>query len=56
MKYRVMGAMLRRFIKASDDLRTNPSGPKGVENNKNKVEFMRAQIAAILDIERQFSK
>lgn len=56
MKYRVMGAMLRRFIKASDDLRANPSGPKGIENNKNKVEFMRTQIAAILDIERQFSK
>ena len=56
MKYRVMGAILRRFIKASDDLRTTPSGPKSVENNKSKVEFMRNQIAAILDIERQFSK
>ena len=56
MKYRVMGTMLRRFIKASDDLRTTPSGQKGIENNKNKVEFMRTQIAAILDIERQFSK
>lgn len=56
MKYRVMGTLIKRFIKASDDLRANPSGPKSVENNKNKVEFMRNQIAALLDIERQFSK
>ncbi|MBR4859881.1 MAG: aminoglycoside phosphotransferase family protein [Alphaproteobacteria bacterium] len=56
MKYRVMGALIKRFIKASDDLRINPSGPKSVENNKNKVEFMRNQIAMLMDIERQFSK
>lgn len=56
MKYRIMGAMLRRFIKASDDLRANPSGQKSIENNINKIEFMRGQIAAILDLEHQFSK
>ena len=56
MKYRVMCALIKRFIKASDDLRANPASAKSIENNANKIEFMRNQIAALQDIERQFSK
>jgi len=56
MKYRVMCALLKRFIKASDDLRTSPTSIKGIQNNQNKVQFMREQILAIQNIERQFSK
>ena len=56
MKYRLMFVLLRRFIKASDDLRTSPQSPKGFINNANKIAFMREQIAAIKNLERQFSK
>ena len=56
MKYRVMCALLKRFIKASDDLRASPASIKGIQNNQNKVQFMREQILAIQNIERQFSK
>ena len=56
MKYRVMCALIKRFIKASDDLRSNPTSIKSIENNMNKIEFMRSQIAMIQDIENQFSK
>ena len=56
MKYRLMFVLLRRFIKASDDLRTSPQSPKGFINNANKIAFMREQIAAIRNLERQFSK
>ena len=56
MKYRVMCALLKRFIKASDDLRTNPESIKGVQNNQNKVQFMREQISAIMNIDKQFSR
>lgn len=56
MKYRLMFVLLCRFIKASDDLRTSPQSPKGFINNTNKIAFMREQIAAIKNLERQFSK
>lgn len=56
MKYRVICALLKRFIKASDDLRINPSNDKSVTNNMNKIEFMREQMQSIMNIERQFSK
>jgi hypothetical protein len=56
MKYRLMFVLLRRFIKASDDLRTTPQSDKGGTNNANKIAFMREQIAAIKNIERQLSK
>lgn len=56
MKYRLMFVLLRRFIKASDDLRTTPQSSKGKTNNANKIAFMREQIAAIKNIERQLSK
>ncbi len=56
MKYRLMVALLKRFIKASDDLRTNPTSQKSLENNENKVMFMREQISHMLKLEHQFSK
>ena len=56
MKYRLMVALLKRFIKASDDLRNNPTCQKSIDNNENKVAFMREQISNIIALERQFSK
>ncbi len=56
MKYRLMVALLKRFIKASDDLRNNPTCQKSIDNNENKVAFMREQISNIKALERQFSK
>ena len=56
MKSRVIIVHLKRFIKASDDLRATTKNEKSVKNNAAKVEFMRAQIAAIQAIEKQFSK
>ena len=56
MKYRLMVALLKRFIKASDDLRSNPSCEKSRENNENKIAFMREQISHIIALEKQFTK
>ena len=56
IKYRLMFVLLRRFIKASDDLRTNPQSDKSIQNNINKIAFMREQIAAIKDLDKQFSR
>lgn len=56
MKYRVICALLKRFIKASDDLRTKPQGEKSILNNINKISFMRHQMEAIRDIEKQFNR
>ena len=56
MKYRIMVALLKRFIKASDDLRGNPTTQKTMTNNENKIAFMRQQMTYIQELERQFSK
>ena len=56
MKNRMIVVCLKRFIKASDDLRAKKKKKKSVNNNAAKLEFMRTQIAAIQDIEKQFSK
>lgn len=56
MKNRIIIVHLKRFIKASDDLRKTPKNEKSVRNNAAKIEFMRTQIAAIQSIEKQFSK
>ena len=56
MTYRVICALLKRFIKASDDLRLNPSNEKSIENNRNKILFMQEQMQSIRDIYNQFSK
>ena len=54
--YRMLAIALRRFIKASDDLRTNPSNEKSVQNNMMKIAFMRAQLAAMFNTQRLFAK
>lgn len=51
MKYRIICVLLRRIIKASDDLRANPQSDKGHMNNLNKVNFIRQQIKNIEYIE-----
>lgn len=56
MKYRIICVLLKRFTKAADDIRINPCNEKSIENNNNKVAFMKQQISAIMDIERQLSK
>ena len=56
MKNRIVIVCLKRFIKASDDLRLNPKNTKSINNNAAKITFMRDQIAAIQSIEKQFSK
>ena len=56
MKYRVMATCLRRFIKASDDLRIKPMNSDSANNNLAKISFMRQQIQTIVDLEHQFSK
>ena len=56
MKYRIMVALLKRFIKASDDLRSNPASQKSIKNNEDKIAFMREQIKYITELEQQFKK
>ena len=56
MKYRLITVLLKRFVKAADDLRTNPSNEKSVQNNMQKVEFIRQQMHRINLIEQQFCK
>ena len=56
MKNRMIVVCLKRFIKASDDLRKKPQNEKSTNNNTAKLEFMRTQIATIQNIEKQFSK
>ncbi|MBO4480384.1 MAG: phosphotransferase [Alphaproteobacteria bacterium] len=56
MKYRAESVLLKRFLKASQDLRTNPQSEKGVRNTAEKVKFMREQMAAILTLEQKFAK
>lgn len=56
MKYRIMVVWLRRFIKAADDLRVTPASQKGINNNMEKVFFMRRQMQNFINLEQQFSK
>ncbi|MDE6481510.1 MAG: aminoglycoside phosphotransferase family protein [Alphaproteobacteria bacterium] len=51
MKFRLMTVLLRRFIKAADDLRVNPANEKSVQNNENKIVFMRDVMGRIKDLE-----
>ncbi|MBD5400817.1 aminoglycoside phosphotransferase family protein [bacterium] len=52
MKYRLMTVLLRRFIKAADDLRVNPANEKSVKNNEDKVAFMRGVMREIEALEK----
>lgn len=56
MKYRVMCAMVRRFIKAADDLRPKSTNEKTIVNNIHKISFMRDQMSRMQDLEKQFSR
>ena len=56
MKYRIIVALSKRFIKASDDLRSNPTSQKSIKNNEDKIAFMREQIKYITELEQQFKK
>ncbi|MBP5707499.1 MAG: aminoglycoside phosphotransferase family protein [Alphaproteobacteria bacterium] len=55
-KHRMLAISLKRFIRASDDLRINPKNEKSVQNNLSKVAFMRNQLAAMLNTQRLFAK
>ncbi len=54
MKHRLLITVLRRIIKASDDLRMNPSSQKSIDNNAAKVAFIREQMQKIDYIESAF--
>lgn len=56
MENRIIVVYMKRIIKASDDLRLNPKNERSIRNNAIKVAFIRSQITAIQNIERQFSK
>lgn len=56
MMYRIMVVWLKRFIKAADDLRTNPRNEKSARNNIEKIEFMREQITNFQLLQRKMSK
>lgn len=56
MRYRVMTVLLKRFIKAGDDLRLNPQSDKAHKNNLEKAIFMKDVIETLQYIEKQLSK
>ena len=56
MRYRIMTVLLKRFIKAGDDLCLNPQSEKTHQNNFEKVIFMKDVMATLQHIEKQLSK
>lgn len=56
MHYRVITVLLKRFIKAGDDLRMNPQSERAVNNNLEKVKFMNDLIERIQYIEKQLTR
>ena len=54
MKYRILVALLRRIIKATDDMRINPQSDKSVNNNLAKIAFIREQMRKIAYVEQIF--
>lgn len=52
MKYRLISTVLRRIIKASDDLRKNPANQKSIDNNDAKIAFIREQMKKIQYVEQ----
>ena len=56
MRYRVMTVLLKRFIKAGDDLRMNSNSVTAKENNINKVFYMRDIIGTLQYVEKQLTK
>ena len=56
MRYRIMTVLLKRFIKAGDDLRINSQSEKTHQNNIDKVFYMRELISNLQYTEKQLSK
>ena len=56
MRYRVMTVLLKRFIKAGDDLRLNSQTDKTLKNNFDKVLYMRNIISRLQYTDKQLSK
>ncbi len=56
MHYRIITVLLKRFIKAGDDLRMNAQSEKAVNNNLEKVKFMNGLIERIQYIEKQLTR
>ena len=56
MHYRLITVLLKRFIKAGDDLRVNSQSEKSVKNNLEKVEFMNGLISKIQYVEKQLTR
>ena len=54
MKYRILVALLRRIIKASDDLRIKPASQKGIVNNLNKIAYIHEQLEKMQYVEQIF--
>ena len=52
MKYRLLTTLLRRIIKASDDLRINPVNQNSIDNNNAKIAFIREQLKKIKYVEQ----
>ncbi len=55
MMNRAIGVYLKRFIKASDDLRKNPRDAKSQLNNIEKIAYMRQQIQHIHTLQSQMT-
>ena len=56
LRYRAMVVLLKRFIKAGDDLRLYPQSDKTVQNNFDKVFYMNDLLDKLRYIEKQLSK
>ena len=56
LRYRAMVVLLKRFIKAGDDLRLYPTSDKTVRNNVDKVLYMIDLLERLQYIEKQLSK
>ncbi len=55
MKYRAESVLMKRFYKASQDLRSNPQSEKARRNTEAKIVFMREQMDAILALEQRYA-
>jgi len=53
MRYRVMGVLLKRFIKAGDDLHINSQSDKTLQNNAEKIQYMRDIISKLQFTDKQ---
>lgn len=56
MRYRIITVLLKRFIKAGDDLRLNAESEKTKNNNTEKVKFMNSLISRIQYVEKQLTR